>query len=171
MAIIRITQANAQHFNEILEIMNFEIVNKTSLYDYKERNLDDVAQIFASKKNKNFPFFVALANNQVIGYAYYDAYNPKQGYKYTVEHSIYIKQGFEGKGVGKILMQNLIHTAQKQQIKTFIALIDNKNEASIKFHEKFNFETVGILKEVGYKFDQWLDCRIMQLMVNKNSQL
>ncbi|WP_264434980.1 GNAT family N-acetyltransferase [Flavobacterium agricola] len=107
---------------------------------------------------------VALQNNEVLGYAYYDSYNPKQGYKYTVEHSIYLKPGNEGKGLGKLLMQALIDAAKKQHIKTMIALIDEENTGSIKFHKKFNFTTVGVMKQVGYKFDTWLDCRIMQLI-------
>jgi len=162
---ITIINANSAHFKEILEIMNFEILNKTSLYDYNERTITDVEKIYESKMLKNYPFFVAIQNNEVIGYAYYDSYNPKQGYLYTVEHSIYLKSGNEGKGIGKLLMNKLIETAKDQKIKTMIALIDNENQNSVLFHEKYNFETVGIMKKVGFKFNRWLDCRIMQVIL------
>lgn len=145
--------------------MNYEILNKTSLYDYHERTIADVEKIYESKKSKNFPFYVAVENDVVLGYAYYDSYNPKQGYLHTVEHSIYLKAGNEGKGVGKMLMNKLIETAKIQDIKTMIALIDNDNTGSILFHEKYNFETVGVMKQVGYKFNRWLDCRIMQIIL------
>jgi L-amino acid N-acyltransferase len=165
MTTVTITNANSQHFNEILAIMNYEILNKTSLYDYNERTILDLEGIYHSKKSKNFPFYVAVENNEVLGYAYYDSYNPKQGYLHTVEHSIYLKPGCEGKGVGKLLMHKLIDSAKKQDIKTMIALIDNDNKTSITFHEKFGFETVGVMKQVGYKFNRWLDCRIMQIIL------
>lgn len=161
---IQIVEANSLHFNAILDIMNYEIRNKTSLYDYNERSILDVEKIYESKKNKNFPFYVIIENDEVLGYAYYDSYNPKQGYLHTVEHSIYLKPRNEGRGLGKLLMQKLIESAKNQKIKTMIALIDNENVSSIKFHEKFNFETVGVMKKVGFKFNQWLDCRIMQLL-------
>jgi L-amino acid N-acyltransferase len=165
MTTVNIIDANSQHFKEILDIMNYEILNKTSLYDYNERTINDLENIYESKKQKNFPFIVAIENEKVIGYAYYDLYNPKQGYLHTVEHSIYLKNGNEGKGVGKLLMNQLIAKAKMQNIKTMIALIDNENAESILFHEKYNFVTVGVMKQVGFKFNRWLDCRIMQIIL------
>nr|WP_317630711.1 GNAT family N-acetyltransferase [uncultured Flavobacterium sp.] len=161
---INIIEANSQHFKEILEIMNYEILNKTSLYDYNERSLTDVEAIFMDKKEKNFPFYVAIKNNEVLGYAYYGTFNPKQGYAFTVEHSIYLKENATGQGIGKLLMSKLLEKAKQQNIKTMLALIDEENKNSIHFHEKYGFETIGVMRKVGYKFEKWLDCRMMQLI-------
>ncbi len=160
---ILIRKAEPKDFDAILNIMNYEILNKTSLYDYNERTIEDVEISYNSKKDKNFPFFVAEKDNEVIGYAYYDSFNPKQGYKFTVEHSIYLANGFEGLGLGKLLMVELINYAKLAEIKTMIGLIDNENLQSIAFHKKFGFTKVGVMQKVGYKFNKWLDCCIMQL--------
>lgn len=160
---ILIRNAESKDFEAILKIMNHEILNKTSLYDYNERTLEDVQISYDSKLEKKFPFYVAEKDNKVIGYAYYDSFNPKQGYKYTVEHSIYLADGFEGFGLGKMLMSKLIDYAKNTGIKTMIGLIDNQNAISIAFHIKFGFTKVGVMEKVGFKFNKWLDCCIMQL--------
>lgn len=160
---ILIRKAEPKDFEAILNIMNYEILNKTSLYDYNERTIEDVELNYRSKQEKNFPFFVAEKHNKVIGYAYYDSFNPKQGYQFTVEHSIYLAPGYEGLGLGKLLMSELLDYAKTAGIKTIIGLIDNENTLSIAFHAKFGFTKVGVMEKVGYKFNKWLDCCIMQL--------
>ena len=70
-----------------------------------------------------------------------------------------------GKGIGKVILQNLIDLAKKQKLHTMIGVIDAENESSIAFHDQFGFKTVGIIKESGYKFDRWLHSVIMQLML------
>ena len=95
----------------------------------------------------------------------YSEFRFREAYKFTVEHSVYVHENFHGKGIGKLLLQELIALAQKQNLHTMIAVIDAENQGSVAFHEKFGFKTVGIIKESGYKFDRWLDSVFMQLIL------
>lgn len=70
-----------------------------------------------------------------------------------------------GKGIGKVILQNLIDLAKKQKLHTIVAVIDHKNQSCIALQEKFGFSTVGIIKESGFKFERWLHKVIMQLIL------
>lgn len=147
----------------ILEIVNYAIAHTTAIYDYYPRSLEDQTLIFETKKAKGFPIFVIEENAEILGFGTYDTFRTKVGYRFTVEHSVYVKEGFSGKGLGALLMQKLIDTAKSQNYHIMIGVIDASNENSIKFHEKFGFESKGILQEVAYKFERWLDANLMTL--------
>ena len=149
----------------ILDIINYNIVNSTALYDYNPRTLEQQIAIFEDKLTKKFPIIVAVENNKVIGFGYYSEFRFREAYKYTVEHSVYVHPKLQGRKIGHLLLENLIQLAKNQKLHTMIAVIDSENQASVKFHEKFGFTTVGIIKESGYKFDRWLDSVFMQLLL------
>jgi phosphinothricin acetyltransferase len=107
---------------------------------------------------------VAELDGNVVGFGMYSEFRFREAYKYTVEHSVYVNENFHGKGIGKLLLQELIALAQSQKIHTMIAVIDSENQGSVEFHEKFGFATVGIIRESGYKFDRWLHSVFMQLI-------
>jgi phosphinothricin acetyltransferase len=75
---------------------------------------------------------------------------------------VYAKKNYIGKGIGHLLLTELIELAKKQNLHTMIGVIDSENESSIAFHEKFGFEKAGLIKESGYKFDRWLHSVFMQ---------
>lgn len=149
----------------ILEIINFNILNSTALYDYNIRTLEQQTDILKEKIDKDFPVIIAVLNEKVVGFGYYSEFRFREAYKYTVEHSVYVNKDFQGMKIGHLLMMKLIQLAKKQKLHTMIAVIDSENENSVKFHEKYGFKTVGIIKESGYKFDRWLDSVFMQLIL------
>ena len=148
----------------ILAIINHNILHSTSLYDYNIRSYEQQKTILEEKINKNFPVIVAELDGIVVGFGMYSEFRLREAYQFTVEHSVYVSEYFQGKGVGKQLLQELINLARKQKIHTMIGVIDSENQSSVVFHEKFGFKTVGIIKESGYKFDRWLDSVLMQLL-------
>lgn len=158
-----IREANSSDLNSILEIVNHAIANTTAIYDYDARNLEDQILIFETKKAKGFPIFVAESDAEIVGFGTYDTFRTKIGYRFTVEHSVYVKDGFSGKGIGALLLQKLIDTAKEQNYHIMIGVIDASNGNSIRFHERFGFQSKGILQEVAYKFDRWLDANLMTL--------
>lgn len=160
---INIQKATLSDVNSILEIVNDAIANTTAIYDYDLRTLEEQTEWFLLKEKNNFPVFVAELNNEIVGFGTYDSFRSKIGYRFTVEHSVYVKEGFAGKGIGKLLLEQLILTAKSENYHVMIGVIDASNENSIRFHEKFGFESIGILKEVGFKFNRWLDANLMQL--------
>ena len=162
---ITIRPYQPQDSERILEIINYNIVNSTSLYDYKERTLEQQKQLINKKIAQGFPVIVAEVNSIVVGFGQYGAFRTREAYKYTVEHSVYVQRDFLGKGIGKSLLSELISIAKLKKIHTMVAVIDSENTVSIQFHEKFGFVIVGIIKESGYKFDRWLDSVFMQIIL------
>lgn len=158
-----IRTANTSDLLCILEIVNKAIEQTTSIYDYDSRTLEEQLVWFDNKKAKGFPVYVVEFENEILGFGTYDSFRSKIGYRFTVEHSVYVKNGFAGKGIGALLLQRLINTAKDQNYHVMIGVIDASNENSIRFHERFGFQSMGILKEVGFKFNRWLDANLMQL--------
>ena len=148
----------------ILDIVNHNILHSTSLYDYNIRSYEQQKTILEEKINKNFPVIVAELDGIVVGFGMYSEFRFREAYQFTVEHSVYVNEDFQSKGIGKQLLQELINLARKQKFHTMIGVIDSENQSSVVFHEKFGFKTVGIIKESGYKFDRWLDSVLMQLL-------
>ncbi|WP_264521424.1 GNAT family N-acetyltransferase [Flavobacterium sp. N1994] len=149
----------------IVAILNYYIANSTALYDYEPRTFEQQISIFEDKLNKGFPIIVATIEERVVGFGYYSEFRFREAYKYTVEHSVYVLPNEHGKGIGKKIIDNLIELAKKQKLHTMIGVIDAENESSIAFHTQIGFNTVGIIKESGYKFERWLHSVIMQLML------
>ena len=160
---LKIREATPFDLSSILEIVNHAIANTTAIYDYDLRSIEEQTTLFENKKANDFPIFVAELDTEVVGFGTYDTFRTKIGYRFTVEHSVYVKEGFAGKGIGALLLQKLIDTAKEQNYHIMIGVVDAYNENSIRFHEKFGFKSMGILKEVGFKFDRWLDVNLMQL--------
>ncbi|QEC66211.1 N-acetyltransferase [Panacibacter ginsenosidivorans] len=150
---------------QILDIYNDAILNTTAVYDYEPHTLDMRRQWFETKQQQGFPVFVAEENNEVLGFSSIGPFRAWAGYKYSVENSIYVKDGQRGKGIGKLLMQPLIDAAKEMKLHTIIAGIDADNKLSIDFHKQFGFEEAGHLKQIGWKFDRWLDLVFMQLLI------
>lgn len=149
----------------ILDIINYNILHSTALYDYKTRDFETQKTILEDKINKGFPVIVAEFDGKLVGFGMYSEFRFREAYKFTVEHSVYVSPNEMGKGIGKMIMAQLIVLAKAQGLHTMIGVIDSENKSSITFHEQFGFKTVGIIKESGYKFDRWLDSVFMQLLL------
>jgi len=149
----------------ILEIINYNILNSTALYDYEPRTLANQLTVFEDKLQKGYPIVVATEKEIVVGFGYYSEFRFREAYKFTVEHSVYAHPNHTGKGIGKIILNQLIHLAKLQNIHTMIGVIDAENQSSIDFHMKFGFEISGMIKESGFKFDRWLHTVFMQKML------
>ena len=156
---------NTKDTQAILDIINYNILHSTALYDYNIRTFDQQKTILQEKIAKNFPVIVAELDGEVVGFGMYSEFRFREAYKFTVEHSVYVNQNQHGKGIGKMLLAELIRMAKNQKLHTMIAVIDAENQSSVDFHERFGFKTAGIIKESGYKFDRWLDSVFMQLIL------
>ncbi|MGC4073020.1 MAG: GNAT family N-acetyltransferase [Nibricoccus sp.] len=161
--IVRCTRA---HSKEILAIFNDAIVNSTALYEYEPRTDESMRVWFDAKERGYFPVIGALAKDgSLSGFATYGTFRAFPAYKHTVEHSVYVHPARRGHGVGKQLLRELIAVARSQDYHTLVGVIDSANTASIRLHQSFGFSCVGTLREVGYKFDRWLDVEIHQLVL------
>jgi phosphinothricin acetyltransferase len=112
-----------------------------------------------------FPYLVYEESGEILGYAYVDAFHSRSAYRFTLEDSIYLRNGCQGKGMGRALLDELLKEVKKRGAHSIMAKITLPNEKSINLHEAFGFKNVGILKEVGRKFDKWLDVGYWELIL------
>jgi phosphinothricin acetyltransferase len=162
---MRLVRCNlAEHGAAILAILNEAIVRSTALYDYRPRQLASMTGWFEAKARGQFPIWGALdAEGKLLGFASYGTFRAWPAYKYSVEHSVYVRDDARGRGVGAALMRQLIATATEQQYHLLIGGIDASNQGSIVFHEKLGFEHAGTIRQAGFKFGRWLDLAFYQL--------
>jgi len=147
---------------QILAIVNYTIKTSTANYQYDAQTVAEQTAWFESKQQHKFPVWVAIQDQQILGFGTYGVFREKMGYQFTIEHSVYVKVDQQGKGIGKALLTQLIDQAKAEGYHVMVGGIDANNAESIAFHQKMGFEIVGHLKEVGYKFGQWLDLCFMQ---------
>ena len=159
---IKIRPYKTEDTQAILEIINYNILHSTALYEYDIRTFEQQKQILEDKINKKFPVLVAEIDEKTVGFGMFSEFRFRQAYQFTVEHSVYVQEAFHGQGIGTLLLHELIVLAKKQNYHTMIAVIDSENQSSVTFHEKFGFKTVGNFSEIAYKFDRWLNLVMMQ---------
>ncbi len=164
---LKIAQAEEKDIQSILEILNHEILNSTVVYYYKERTYQEQLYWFQKKQKDNMPVLVAKIEDKVVGYGSFGIFRPWDAYKFSVEHSIYVSKDFRNKGIGKQLLIKLIQLAKESGFHTMIAGVDATNSISYQLHKQFGFEEVGTFKQIGYKFDKWLDLKFLQLFLNQ----
>ncbi|MDB4107180.1 GNAT family N-acetyltransferase [Bacteroidia bacterium] len=153
---IEIREAQESDATAIVTIYNHYIVESTATFDTTPLGKDHFLRKIKSIK-KNFPFLVVTEHDKVIGYAYATSWNIRAAYKHTAETTIYIDPIQKGNGIGLRLYNALLSSLPLYDIVTAIGGITIPNEASEKLHEKLGFEKVAHFKNVGFKFDQWLD--------------
>ena len=148
----------------ILEIYNEAILNSTATFDIEPQTLEERLQWFRETKP---PHCVTVAEDAgaVIGWGCLRSYRPKVAYRFTAEDSVYVHEDHRGRGVGALLLADLIGRAKKGGFHSVMAGIAEGNPVSEALHRRFGFVEAGRDREVGYKFERWLDVVWMQLML------
>ncbi len=159
-----IRKAKIEDLPEMLAIYNDAILNLTATFDLVEQTLEQREEWFA-KFGERYPLIVAEVDGEIAGYCGILPYNAKEAYATTVEISIYLSGKHRGKGIGNALMTDMINQARELEYHTIIAGITEGNDTSVHLHEKFGFELVGKLREVGFKFGEWQNVLYLQLLV------
>jgi L-amino acid N-acyltransferase len=120
----------------------------------------------AERQGAGLPVLVAEVGGVVAGYATYSQWRPHQGYRLTVEHSVYVVEAFRGRGIASSLMRALGSRARAEGRHVMMAGICSTNTGSIRLHERLGFDVVATVPEVGRKFDTWLDLTLMRLALD-----
>ena len=163
---MKIRSAKVEDLPTILEVYNHAVLHTTASYDYEPRTLEHRTAWFEDHQRQGYPIFVAVNEaDDVVGWSSLSKFHDRVGYRFTAEDSIYVAAEHRGKGVGKLLLAPIIQAAKDRKLHAIIGLIDAQNEPSIRLHASFGFEKVAHLKEVGFKFNRWLDVVYMQLLL------
>jgi len=159
-----IKNAEKKHIEGIREIYNEAILNSTATFDTEIKSYEDRLK-WLEDHNKKYPVVVIDNNDKVLAWGSLNKYSDRKAYDKTCEISIYIHKDFRGQGLGNKIMEDLIGRAKTNGIHAIISRVAGENQASKKLHKKFNFELMGIMKEVGYKFEQYIDINIYEKII------
>lgn len=162
---LKIRPAETADLEAMLAIYNDAILNTTAVYDYKPRTGDLQRQWFETKQVQRLPVFVAHDGPTIIGFGSFGPFRPWPAYQFTVENSLYVDSTYRRKGVGTALLASLLTAAQTAGYHAMVAGIDATNEASLALHRKAGFQPVAHFREVGWKFERWLDLVFVERML------
>ncbi len=152
----------------IAEIYNHAVLHTTAIWN--EATVDAANRIdwMAARRAAGYPVLVAQAEDGgVTGYASYGAWRAFDGYRLTVEHSVYVGVAYRGLGLAHALMEALITRARAQGLHVMIAGIEAENTASLALHRKLGFSEGAVMAQVGQKFGRWLDLHFMSLQLDQ----
>ncbi|WP_158995417.1 GNAT family N-acetyltransferase [Mucilaginibacter sp. L196] len=149
----------------ILEIYNDIILTTTAIYSEEPHTLQMRLDWFNERKQAGFPVIVAEQNGVLVGFATYGKFRVWPCYRFTIEHSLYVHRDNRGQGISKILLQEIISLAKSAGMHALIAGVDSENDISLQLHLTFGFTQVARFKEVGFKFNRWLDLIFLEMIL------
>ena len=160
----KIRPSTAADLRVITGIYGHYVRTGTSTFELEAPSLDEMIARRQAILDKRLPYLVAESSiGEVLGYAFVNPYRPKAAYRFTVENSVYIHPSFTRQGHGRLLLNTLIEECEELGLREMIAVIgDSANLGPIQLHEQAGFLPVAVLRNVGLKFDKWLDTVIMQ---------
>ena len=163
MHAVLIRNANTEDLKAITPIYAHHVLHGTATFEIEPPDYSEMSRRYESVTALGLPYLAAEVDAVVAGYAYASPYRPRPAYRFTIEDSVYLHPRFIGKGLGHLLLSNLIQRCQEKQLRQMVAIIgDSENAASLGLHARLGFRHVGTLEAVGFKFGRWLDTVVMQ---------
>ena len=158
-----IRKVTLEDAGEISEIYNHYILNSIATFETIAIGVEEM-QNRIRLVQQNFPWLVFESDGEILGYAYATEWRARRAYKRTVESTVYLRQDAFNKGIGTKLYKALLKELKKMKVHAVIGGISLPNDASVALHEKFKFEKVAHFKEVGFKFNKWIDVGYWELL-------
>ena len=163
---MRVRAAAVADLPGILGIYNDMIARSTAVYALAPVTLDERTRWFEARRGQGYPVLVAVDGADVLGFSSFGDWRAWPGYRFTVEHSVYVAAACRGRGIGRQLVEALFPIAAKLDKHVMLGGIDAANAASIAFHRRLGFKQVARFEEVGHKFGGWLDLVFMQRLLD-----
>lgn len=162
---MRIRDAAPADLTEITRILNRAVRETTAVWYDAPRSKDQMEAWFETRTRRGFPVLVAEDETGVVGYASYGPFRPHDGFKTTVEHSIYVTPGAQGRGIGSRLLEALVARAVAQGLHVMVGGLEAGNAASLALHARHGFVETGRMPEIGAKFGRRLTLVFMQRLL------
>lgn len=169
---LKIRPATEADLDAITAIYGHAVLNGTASYEYDAPSRAEMGLRFAALTAGTFPYLAAEAHTgAVAGYAYAGPFRTRPAYRFTVEDSIYISPDWQGRGVGRRLLERLLHESEARGARQMIAVIGDGgvNLASVRLHAAMGFTHCGRIEGSGFKFGRWCDTVLMQRPLNKGA--
>ena len=163
--VLSVRDAIEDDLDGLLAIYNDVIRSSTAIFREQPATLEDRREWWRQRVEQGYPVLVATDDSGVLGFASFGDFRSWPGYRFTVEHTVHVRADARGRGIGRALMGPLIERAAALGKHVMIAGVDADNPRSIAFHERLGFTRVAHFREVGYKFDRWLDLVFLQRML------
>ncbi len=161
---MKIRHASAADCEAIASIYNHAVIHSTAIWTDHTVDSEERKAWMAKRQGAGYPVIVITDEQEkVAGYASFGQWSAKEGYRFTVEHSVYVRHDFRGNGAGRLLMKELIALAVAQGLHVMVAAIESGNLASIALHQSLGFTGEIRMPEVGTKFGRWLDLTFLHL--------
>ena len=171
MAPICVRPALASDISAITRIYAKAVREGTASFEIEAPDETEMADRQQALLAGGYPYLVAEQAGATAGYAYVGPYRSRPAYRWTVEDSVYVAPQWQGRGIGRALLDRLIAEARQRGFRQMIAVIgDSANSASIELHRALGFRMVGTFDNVGFKFDRWLDSVLMQRPLGEGSE-
>lgn len=154
----------------IAAIYAAHVESGSASFDTVPRTVAETEQKISDITAKGWPFLVAVAGEQVVGYAYASQFRDRPAYGFACEDSIYVRSDQVGQGIGSQLLGALLAHATAFGFRQMIAVIGGGEPASVALHGKMGFEHVGRMRSVGRKFGRWLDTVYMQVELGEGNR-
>lgn len=147
----------------IQSIYAHHVLHGLATFEEVPPSVAEMRERLASVLKAGLPYLVAQLDDQVVGYSYATAYRPRPAYRHTIEDSVYVAQGLNGRGIGSALLHTLIARCEAGPWRQMLAVIGNSgNAGSIALHRRLGFQPIGTLPSVGFKLGRWVDSVLMQ---------
>ena len=171
MTDIHLRSATLDDIPAVTAIYRPAVLFGTASFELEPPSEDEMRRRFEAITGGGYPYLVALIGGGVVGYGYANAFRPRPAYRFSVENSIYVAPEFQGKGVGRALLERLIEVCTAQGYRQMIAVIgDSGQRASISLHRALGFTFCGTAHSVGYKHGRWLDIVMMQRVLGEGDR-
>ena len=159
-----IRDALTKDINDINEIYNYEVLNGVATFDTEPKTYEERKE-WLEGHNKKYPCIVVELDGKTLAWGSLTQYSTRKAYDGTCEISIYVHEKSRGMGLGKHIIKELLERAKANGIHVILSRVAGENEASKNLHINFGFELVGVLKEVGYKFNRYIDVNFYQKLI------
>lgn len=147
------------------------VLHGTASFEISPPTVEEIRQRRVAVVEKGLPYIVAEREGEVLGYAYATMYRARPAYRFTVENSVYVKEGFADEGIGSKLLVELIHRCESAGYRQMIAVIGDSSAPSVALHKRHGFKEVGLFRSVGYKAGAWRDTAMLQLELGAGNRL
>lgn len=160
---LTLRDAHEDDMPTVQAIYAHHVLHGTASFELEPPTLEQMRQRRVDVCANGLPYVVAEHNGEVVGYGYATLYRPRPAYRFTVEDSVYVREGMAGMGIGLALLELIIQRCIEDGRRQMVAIIGNsENIASLRLHERLGFRKVGVFESVGFKHGRWLDTVIMQ---------